>query len=155
MRITLLSVAGRLPAWVDSGYETYAGRLRGRVQLQLLNVRPGSGAGRPAPQRCAEQAARLRKALPRGAHVVALDETGECWNSRQLAAQLADWEARHAEVALLVGGADGLDAALRAEAAQCWSLSPLTLPHALVRVLVAEQLYRAWSLLQGHPYHRD
>lgn len=156
MRLLLLSVAGRVPAWVEAGWEDYARRLGGRVKLELLALRPvPRGPGTVLPAALAEEGRRLERAIPRGAHVVALDERGTQWSTRELAARLGVWEAAHAEVALLVGGADGLAPALREAAAERWSLSRLTLPHALVRVLVAEQIYRAWSLAQGHPYHRD
>jgi len=96
----------------------------------------------------------LRAAIPRGAYVVAMDEHGQAWTTRQLAGKLADWLQGGQDVALLVGGPDGLSPACRESVHEQWSLSPLTLPHMLCRVLIAEQLYRAWSVLHGHPYHR-
>ena len=102
-----------------------------------------------------EEAEALRAAIPRDALVVALDERGSAWSTRQLADRLAQWQHDGRDIALLVGGPDGLDAQLRTDAGQRWSLSPLTLPHPLVRIVVAEQLYRAHTLLSGHPYHRD
>ncbi len=94
-------------------------------------------------------------ALPRGAWIIALDEGGEAWNTRRLASEMQAWIRQGRDVALLVGGPDGLAPACRERADRAWSLSPLTLPHALVRIVVAEQLYRAWSLNSNHPYHRD
>lgn len=96
----------------------------------------------------------LRAAVPRGAKVVAMDEHGRPWTTRQLADRLRDWMHGGRDIALLVGGPDGLSPGCREQAQELWSLSPLTLPHMLCRVLIAEQLYRAWSLLHGHPYHR-
>ncbi len=94
-------------------------------------------------------------AIPGGASVIALDEHGRQWTTRQLADEMSDWRQQGTEVAMLVGGADGLDETCLARASRTWSLSSLTLPHALVRVVLAEQIYRAWSLLNNHPYHRD
>ncbi len=97
----------------------------------------------------------MRAAVPRGARVVALDERGAQWTTRQLAGRLESWLQGGQDVALLVGGPDGLSPGCRDGAHELWSLSPLTLPHALVRIVVAEQIYRAWSMLRGHPYHRE
>lgn len=155
LRLHLCTVSSRAPAWVEAGYDDYAARIASGLSLSLVAVRPAvRSAGALITALVAEEAARLRRAVPRGALVVALDEAGESWTTHELAAVLRGWQESASDVALLVGGADGLDPALRAEAARRWSLSPLTLPHALVRVVVAEQIYRAWSLLHGHPYHR-
>lgn len=95
------------------------------------------------------------KALPPQAYVIALDEHGSNWTSSELAGQLEAWQASHPVVAFMIGGADGLSDSCKQRADRLWSLSPLTLPHALVRVLLTEQLYRAWTVTQGHPYHRE
>ncbi|ROR34868.1 23S rRNA (pseudouridine(1915)-N(3))-methyltransferase RlmH [Inmirania thermothiophila] len=151
MRVHLLSVAARVPSWVAEGYRDYARRLGRGLELRLREIRPAGGE--PARAR-AEEGRRLLAAVPRGARLVALDERGELWDTRGLARRLAAWAAEGRDLALAVGGAEGLDGAVLGQAELRWSLSPLTLPHALVRVIVAEQLYRAWSLLGGHPYHR-
>jgi 23S rRNA (pseudouridine1915-N3)-methyltransferase len=154
MRLHLCAVGTRVPAWVEAGYRDYADRLRGQHRLELLTV--------PAADRKNQKGAaawqawegeRLRAAAPPGTAVV-LDERGSSLTTRALAEQLERWALAGAPVTFFVGGADGLDAGLKAEAAFSWSLSPLTLPHALVRVVVAEALYRSVSLLEGHPYHR-
>ena len=112
----------------------------------------GKGASAEVARR--EEGLRLLAALPKGAQLVALDERGTAWSTAQLARELAGWLGEGRDLALLIGGPEGLDEACRARADRLWSLSPLTFPHPLVRVILAEQLYRAWSLLGGHPYHR-
>jgi 23S rRNA (pseudouridine1915-N3)-methyltransferase len=155
MLIHLLCVGRRMPAWVEAGYQEYAKRLPPECALRLVEIEPGhrgKGASREVARR--EEGSRLLAALPKGARVIALDERGSTWNTTQLAAELAMWLGSGQDLALLVGGAEGLDQACRDHADRLWSLSPLTFPHPLVRVILAEQLYRAWSLLSGHPYHR-
>lgn len=155
MRIHLVSVSARVPAWVSAGYEQYATRLRGEVSLQLHEVALARrGRGDSAASLMRDEARRIATALPTGTHRVALEVTGSQWSTEQLRDQLDRWLAGGRDVTMLIGGPDGLDPALSASCEQHWSLSKLTLPHPLVRVIVAEQLYRAWSLLRGHPYHR-
>jgi 23S rRNA (pseudouridine1915-N3)-methyltransferase len=155
LRLTLLSVSNRQPAWVDDGAEEYAKRLRGRCALEL-KVLPLSrrSASTPVERAIHDEGERMLAAVPPGAHVVALLEKGKPWSTQELAAKLAAWMQRGAPVFLLVGGPDGLSAECVARANERWSLSNLTLPHGLVRVVVAEALYRAWSVLENHPYHR-
>lgn len=156
MRITAIAVGTRMPDWVDQGVQTYLQRLPRHVDLRIheLAAAPRRSGSTAASQRSKEGDAML-KVLDASAYVVALDERGTGWTSTELAAQLEYWQAEQPRVALLIGGADGLDERCKARADKTWSLSPLTLPHALVRVVLAEQIYRAWTLLQGHPYHRD
>ena len=155
MRIHLLCVGRRMPAWVEAGYADYARRLAGECSLNLVEIEPGHrGKGvSPEPAR-REEGERLLKALPKGALVIALDERGDAWDTARLATELSGWFAGGREPALLVGGADGLTAECLQRAERRWSLSALTFPHPLVRVILAEQLYRAWTLVKGHPYHR-
>lgn len=156
MRLTLISVARRVPRWVQSAWDEYAGRLGPELAPRLVQVAPAHGARtRPLQARRAEEAQRIVKRLPRDALVVALDERGAGWSTHELAARLQQWRQGGRDVAIVAGGADGLDPALLEQAALRWSLSALTLPHALVRVIVVEQLYRAASINGGHPYHRD
>lgn len=156
MRLLLLAIGQKMPAWVESGYREYARRFPPHLKLELVE-RPASpwAARGDIARGQREEAEALRAAIPRDALVVALDERGSAWSTRQLADRLAQWQHDGRDIALLVGGPDGLDAQLRTDAGQRWSLSPLTLPHPLVRIVVAEQLYRAHTLLSGHPYHRD
>jgi 23S rRNA (pseudouridine1915-N3)-methyltransferase len=152
MRIHLITVARRVPDWVKAGYEDYAGRLTGPSVLGLIEV---AAERRRGTERFLDrEGERVLKAIPPSAWVVALDERGEAWTTEGLSRQLAAWQHKGRDIALLVGGADGLAPACLARADQRWSLSFLTLPHGLVRVVLAEQLYRAQSLLDGHPYHR-
>ena len=151
MRAWLIAVGERMPAWVQAGYGEYAKRLVRELPLQLVEI---STKSRDPVRVVAEEGAALLAAIPKGAHVVVLDGRGKPWNSEELAAQLARWRMHGKDLAFVVGGADGLAPAVRERADQQWSLGRLTLPHPLVRILVAEQLYRAASQLANHPYHR-
>lgn len=155
MRIRLLAVGTRMPGWVNDGVEEYTRRLRGGFRLEVEEV-PMARRGRNTDMRKAlarESRALLDRVGP-GDTVVALDVTGRRHSTESLAGRLELQQYRGADLALLVGGPDGLDEGCLQQATERWSLSDLTLPHPLVRVVVAEQLYRVWTLLQGHPYHR-
>jgi len=144
-----------MPVWVDAGYTEYARRLPPECTLRLVEIEPGHRGKGASPELARrEEGVRLLAALPKGAQVIALDERGTAWSTAQLAQELAVWLVEGRDLALLVGGPEGLDAACRTRADRLWSLSSLTFPHPLVRVILAEQVYRAWSLLNGHPYHR-
>jgi len=144
-----------MPGWVEAGYAEYAKRLSGECTLDLVEIEPGHrGKGTRPDKARLEEGERLLKALPKGALPIALDERGEAWDTARLASELSGWLAGGREPALLVGGADGLAPECLQRAERRWSLSALTFPHALVRVILAEQLYRAWTLVKGHPYHR-
>jgi 23S rRNA (pseudouridine1915-N3)-methyltransferase len=151
MRAWLIAVGERMPAWVQEGYAEYAKRLARELPLQLVEV---STKSRDPARITADEGAALLAAIPKGAHVVALDGRGKPWSSEELAAQLTRWRMQGKDLALLIGGADGLAPAALERADQHWSLGPLTLPHPLVRIVVAEQLYRATTQLAHHPYHR-
>ena len=151
MRIRLLGVGTRMPDWVRDGFHEYTKRLPRDNRLELAEIPLGDrrkGA-------VAEEGRRMLRAVGKGDTLIALDERGERWSTRELAGRLERWRAGRADVALLVGGPDGLHQSCLVRAQEIWSLSPLTFPHYLVRVLVAEQIYRAWSIVAGHPYHRD
>jgi 23S rRNA (pseudouridine1915-N3)-methyltransferase len=155
MRILIVAVGEKPPAWVRDGFVDYVRRLPKPYAPELIEIPLGRrGKGQDSARAIADEGVRVIAALPKQAHVVALDERGASWTSIALSQQLAGWSQAGRDVAILIGGPDGHAPAVMALAAQRWSLSALTLPHALVRVLLAEQLYRAWSLLQGHPYHR-
>lgn len=156
MRFHLVAVGTRMPEWVNAGFEEYARRLHGGARLRLHEIAPASRRGantEPARAR-EEEAGRIRRSLPARARVIALDAGGRMLDTESLAERLREWNRDGAEVAFVVGGPDGLAPELLAEADERWSLSALTLPHALVRIVLAEQLYRALSMLHNHPYHR-
>jgi 23S rRNA (pseudouridine1915-N3)-methyltransferase len=156
VQIQLIAVGERMPGWVQTGFQEYAKRLPKECRLVLREIAPAirGKSGGPSLWRQAE-GERMLSALTGSDHAIALDVAGRTWSTEQLAASLERWLSSARRVSLLVGGPDGLseDCLLRAD--ERWSLSTLTFPHPLVRVIVAEQIYRAWSLLQGHPYHRD
>lgn len=155
MRIHLICVGRRMPAWVEAGYLDYARRLPPECALSLVEIEPMRRGKTSGPDQAREdEAGRILKAIPKGAGVVALDGRGQGWSTEALAGALKDWLGGGRDQALLVGGPDGLSAACLERADRCWSLSRLTFPHPLVRVILAEQIYRAWTLLKGHPYHR-
>ena len=151
MRIHLLSVGHKPPRWVRDGFEEYAKRLSGGWRLRLTEIPPGGRGGLYAPEKEGE---RLLRAVPKGARVVALAVDGEPWSTEALARRFDRWSHEGRDLALVVGGADGLSPEALRRADATWSLSALTFPHMLVRVVVAEQVYRAWTVLGGHPYHR-
>ena len=155
LRLSLITASNRQPEWVDRGADDYAKRLRGRCTLEIQSV-PLARRSPTAPVERAihDEGERMLERVTPGAHVVALLETGKPWSTKDLAVKLESWMQRGAPVCLLVGGPDGLSAECVSRANDRWSLSSLTLPHGLVRIVVAEALYRAWSLLENHPYHR-
>ena len=144
-----------MPSWINDGYQEYARRLPRECRLSLTEIPLGQRSKSAGPERAiAEESNRMLAAVSPRQRVIALDVKGRAWSTKQLAAQLETWLQDGRDVNLLVGGPDGLSADCLARAEQRWSLSPLTLPHPLVRVLLAEQLYRAWTVTTGHPYHR-
>ena len=155
LRVRVVALGHRMPGWIDAGWSEYRKRLPPGLTLDLVLLRPEPrDRGRPITELLAVEATRISAAC-QGATMVALDEHGAPWTTRQFADQLARWRAEVPAVAFVIGSADGLDAGLKRRAASRVALSALTLPHGLVRVLLAEQIYRAASLLAGHPYHRD
>lgn len=156
MRLAILAVSSRQPAWVEDGCAEYLKRMPRELATSVTALKPESrSGGRTRAQLLAAERQRLEAALPPGACLVALDERGEDLDTAALAERLARWMRGGRDVALLIGGADGLDPALLARADERLRLSSLTLPHGLARLLLCEQLYRAHTLLQGHPYHRE
>lgn len=155
MQIHLIAVGTRMPGWVAAGYDEYARRLPRECELVLREIAP-SRRGRNADivRLREEEGARILAALSRDDYVVALEVGGTAWSTDELAGALNGWRQDGRRVALLVGGPDGLADCCRRRADRLWSLSPLTLPHPLVRIIVAEQIYRAWSIQKNHPYHR-
>jgi 23S rRNA (pseudouridine1915-N3)-methyltransferase len=155
VNISVVALGHRMPAWVTAGWNEYARRLPQEFMLELVELKPEPrDRGRTVPQLLAAEALRIGAAC-KGARVVALDERGQAWTTRALADRLARWRDDAQDVAFVIGSADGLAESVRKDAGAVVALSALTLPHGLVRVIVAEQLYRATTLLAGHPYHRD
>ncbi|MEZ5659583.1 MAG: 23S rRNA (pseudouridine(1915)-N(3))-methyltransferase RlmH [Burkholderiaceae bacterium] len=156
MRIHVLAVGTRMPDWVRAGVDEYTRRMPAELPVQWHEIRAEARNKQPDPARCmAREAERILAAVPGGAWRVILDERGRDRDTLALAQRMQSWRERSAPVAMIIGGPDGLDPALRESADETLSLSRLTLPHPIVRIVLAEQLYRAWSVITGHPYHRE
>ncbi len=156
MLLRVIAVGTRMPAWVERALDDYAKRMPPELRIEWREVKaePRGASGSPV-RWMAREAERIRAAVPAGAHLVALDERGDDVTSAALAVRLARWRDAGRPVALLVGGPDGLAPELKGECAERLRLSSLTLPHAIVRIVLAEQLFRAWAIDAGHPYHRE
>ncbi len=155
MKLHLLAIGDKLPAWAEAACAEYVKRMPREARVEVCALKPERRANLPAETVKAAEAARLLDRCPKGALLVALDEGGRQVNTRELAELLAGWMTQGRDVALVIGGADGLAAEMLERAEVTLALSRLTLPHALARVVLTEQLYRAASLLAGHPYHRE
>lgn len=156
MIIQLITIGKHMPAWVQDGVQTYLKRLPAQFQLKVteLSMEKRSKNSNIEKLKTLEGQALLSATQP-GSLVIALDEHGKTWSTQQLATQLTQWRENYRHIDLLVGGPDGLSDELKRSATLTWSLSPLTLPHPLVRVIIAEQIYRAYSIMTQHPYHRE
>lgn len=155
MHIRVIAVSDRQPAWVGKAFDDYAKRLPRHWNFRVDTVATARRmAGSQASAAVAREGEKVLRQLKPGENLVLLDERGTEWTSVELAGKLDDWQLSGGDIAFAVGGPDGASSALRERAGCLWSLSRLTLPHGLARVLLAEQLYRAWTLLEGHPYHR-
>ena len=155
MNIFLLAVGTKMPDWVNKGYNEYAKRLNADCRLKLIEIAPEKrGKNADLLKIKNQEGEKLLSAIPKACLVVALEVHGKSWSTETLSQQLDSWLHGGQDVALLIGGPEGLSDACVARADVKWSLSPLTLPHPLVRVLLSEQLYRAYSILKNHPYHR-
>ena len=155
MRLLVVAVGQRVPDWAQAAWDDYAKRFPPELRLELKAVKTEPRASKTLPALLAAERERIVAAIPKGARVVALDERGTALTTAALAAKLKAWPLENDTVALVIGGPDGLEPAFRQAAHERIRLSDLTLPHAMVRVLLAEQLYRAWSINAGHPYHRE
>jgi 23S rRNA (pseudouridine1915-N3)-methyltransferase len=156
MQFHLIAVGSRMPTWITKGFQEYQNRLSSACKLNLITIAsPKRTKHSNVLQLLVKEEEKILTAIPKQSRVIALDEKGILLNTKQLAQKLKQWQLEKPDTALLIGGPDGLGKRCLNHAEYSWSLSPLTLPHPLVRIIVAEQLYRAWTLLQGHPYHRD
>jgi 23S rRNA (pseudouridine1915-N3)-methyltransferase len=155
MQLIIAAVGHRMPAWIAAGFDEYAKRMPPESRIHLKEIKPVERSGsKNAEAGMAQERVKIEAALPKGARIVALDEHGKDLTSMQLSAWLRRWQQDGRDVAFVIGGADGLDAGFKASADMLIRISSLTLPHGMVRLLLAEQLYRAWSITQNHPYHR-
>jgi 23S rRNA (pseudouridine1915-N3)-methyltransferase len=156
MKLLIVSVGHKMPDWITTGFNEYAKRMPREAKIELLEIRPEPRTtGKSVQQIMAAEAQRIIAVLPQHCLRIAMDEHGAQPTTRQLAEQMRDWMREGCDVAFIIGGADGLDMPVKRDAQQLMALSALTLPHAIVRVLLAEQLYRAYSMMHNHPYHRE
>lgn len=156
MKLIIVSVGHKMPDWITAGFNEYTKRMPREARIELLEIKPESrNTGKTTMQIMEAEAQRILAVLPQNCLLIALDERGIQPTTRQLAAQMQDWMREGRDVAFIIGGADGLHESVKQAAKQLLALSALTLPHAVVRVLLAEQLYRAHSLMHNHPYHRE
>ncbi len=155
MQLIIAAVGHKMPAWIESGFGEYAKRMPPECRIQLKEIKPVERSGsKTTDTAMLLERTRIEAVLPKGARIIALDERGKDLTSAQLAQNLVQWQQDGRDVAFIIGGADGLDAEFKSRADNLMRISSLTLPHGMVRVLLAEQLYRAWSITQNHPYHR-
>src|SRR4051812_1696038 len=155
MQLVIAAVGHKMPAWIESGFGEYTKRMPADCKIVMKEIKPVERSGsKTAETAMALERSRIEAAIPKGARIVALDEHGKDVSTMQLSRQLSQWQQDGGDVTFVIGGADGLDAGFKQQADLLIRISSLTLPHGLVRVLLAEQLYRAWSITQNHPYHR-
>lgn len=155
MRIRLITLGNKMPDWVTAGYQEYAGRMPHECRLELVELKlPERSKNSDIARLMQQEAELIAGQLKAGERLLALEVKGRNWSTEQLATEMQRWRQDGRDIALIIGGPDGIAPELLAKAEQKWSLSALTLPHPLVRIVVAEALYRAHSLLSGHPYHR-
>ncbi|MDQ3186863.1 MAG: 23S rRNA (pseudouridine(1915)-N(3))-methyltransferase RlmH [Pseudomonadota bacterium] len=154
MKFLIFAVGNKMPEWVEAGFKEYAKRMPHEAAIELLELRPEKRGGKKMEQLVAAEGARILAAIPPKCRIVAMDERGRQWTTAKLADSITGWMKNGGDTAFIVGGADGLDASIKNSADEVLALSALTLPHGLARILLAEQLYRAVSLINRHPYHR-
>ncbi|MEP7072583.1 MAG: 23S rRNA (pseudouridine(1915)-N(3))-methyltransferase RlmH [Nitrosospira sp.] len=155
MKFLIFAVGSKMPKWVEAGFDEYARRMPHEATIELMEIKPEKrGEGKKVEQLLVAEAARILAALPSKCRIVAMDERGRQWTTAKLADSITGWMRNGGDTAFLVGGADGLDANIKNSADEVLALSAMTLPHGLARILLAEQLYRAVSLINRHPYHR-
>lgn len=156
MKLLILAVGHKMPAWVNEGFAEYAKRMPREARIELVEIKPEKRDGGKTREQVHEaERKRIEAALPADCARVVLDEHGKDWSTLELAEELKGWMRGGCDVAFVIGGADGLHPEVKRQATRLWSLSRLTLPHGLVRVVLAEQLYRAVTVIQNHPYHRE
>ena len=145
-----------MPEWINTGYTEFSKRMPPELQINLIEITPSlRKKSTPVEKNIKEEGARIQTAIPANSRLIVLDEQGKIFNSIELSKIIKSWLPMGQDISIVIGGVDGIDPVIKQQADEKWSLSSFTLPHALVRVVIAEQLYRAWSILQGHPYHRE
>jgi len=155
MQLVIAAVGHKMPAWIEDGFGEYAKRMPPECRIHLKEIKPIERSGSKTVETVmAAERVKIEAAIPKGSRVIALDERGKDLTTAQLSQLLTQWQQDGRDVTFVIGGADGLDAGFKASADMLVRISSLTLPHGMVRVLLAEQLYRAWSITQNHPYHR-
>jgi 23S rRNA (pseudouridine1915-N3)-methyltransferase len=155
MQLIIAAVGHKMPAWIETGFQEYAKRMPPELKILLKDIKPVERSGsRTAETVMLQERGKIEAVLPKGARIVALDERGKDWTTMQMSQQLTQWQQDGRDVAFVIGGADGLDPGFKSNADTLIRISSMTLPHGMVRVILAEQLYRAWSITQNHPYHR-
>lgn len=155
MQLIIAAVGHKMPAWIETGFQEYAKRMPAECKLVLKEIKPVDRASnKNAESVMVQERTRIEAVLPKGGRMIALDERGQDLTTMQMSQLLTQWQQQGGDVTFVIGGADGLDAELKKNADMLMRISSLTLPHGMVRVLLAEQLYRAWSITQNHPYHR-
>lgn len=155
MKLYIIAVGHKMPDWVEIGFKEYVKRMPREAQVELVELKPGQRAGSSVEKAMDTERERILAALPSGCRKIVLDERGANWTTMKLADKLKGWQREGGDVAFVIGGADGLHADIKRQADELLQLSALTMPHGMVRVLLAEQLYRAVAINQGHPYHRE
>ncbi len=156
MKLLILAVGHKMPEWVAAGFSEYSRRMPREARIELIEIKPEPRtSGKATSQLLEAEAKRILAALPQNTICIALDEHGSSWTTKQLSDRMRQWMTEGHDVAFIIGGADGLHESVKKSSQQLLALSTMTLPHAMVRVLLAEQLYRAHSLLCNHPYHRE
>jgi len=156
LKIYLIAVGKKMPEWINTGYAEFSKRMPPELQINLIEITPSvRNKSTPVEKNIKEEGARIQTAIPANSRLIVLDEKGKNFSSVALSEKMESWLPMGQDISIVIGGADGIDPVIKQQADEKWSLSSFTLPHALVRVVVTEQLYRAWSILQGHPYHRE
>ena len=155
MRLWIIAVGTKMPEWVDAAFAEYAKRMQREARIELVEIKPEKRSGKAPQQILDAELDRILAALPQNCRLLALEERGDALTTRQLAQAMAEWMGGGQDVAFVIGGADGLHEEIKRSARRLLALSAMTLPHGLARVVLAEQLYRALTVLQNHPYHRD
>jgi len=155
MKLFIIAVGHKMPDWVETAFKEYTKRMPREASIELIELKPGQRAGSSVERAMDTERDRILAALPPGCRKVILDERGAAWTSMKLAEKFKGWQREGGDVAFVIGGADGPHADVKRQADDLLQLSALTLPHGMVRVLLAEQLYRAVAINQGHPYHRE